>query len=75
MSCAAVVTVDTPVTRGPLPDLTAVPVVVRPSRMTWRPLEAVPRAAMVVGVAPVIWSPLPEIAGSRAYCRGGKHRD
>jgi hypothetical protein len=30
---------------------------------------------MVVGIAPVIWSPLPEIPCSGAYCRGGKHGD
>ena len=69
------VTVDTPVTRGPSPDLPAVTVVVGPSRMTWSPLEATPRAAMVVGIAPVTRSPLPELASSRADCRGGKHGD
>jgi hypothetical protein len=69
------VSVDTPVTRGPLPDLAAVTIVVGPTRMTWSPLEATPRAAVVVGIAPVVWSPLPELACSRADCGGGKHGD
>ena len=69
------VAVDTPVTWSPLPDLTAMTVVVGTSGMAWSPLEATPGAAMVVGIAPVIWSPLPQIACSRADCRGGKHGD
>jgi hypothetical protein len=38
----------------------------RPKSYAWSTLEATPGAAMVVAVGPVIWSPLPEIAGSRA---------
>jgi hypothetical protein len=41
--------------------------VLGPSRMTWSPLEATPGATMVVRIAPVVCSPLPQVGVLQYY--------